>query len=457
MSGFRFALAGTTLALALRVTTPALAAAPGAPGIPGTMRTTTLSNGLRVVLAPDPDASALDVAVWYEAGLRAERPGQAGMAHLFERLMFDGSVSVPGHGHQARIRSLGGTAGAVTTADGICFFETVPAGGLETALALEADRMTGLVLDAARFDAERAAMRAERLQASQAPPIALGQRLLGETAWGAHPYHSPVTGSETDLAKLTLRDAQDWYRTRYGPRRAVLTVVGRFDPDEALTRIRSHFDSLKGGDAAAPAPKPVTPTAERRAWAAGPFPFRLLTVGWSGPGRGDPDDAALSLLAAILARGEVSELHADLIGRQRLCFLLDGDLDARRDGSLLIITAGVQPGADSAAVERAVTAAVENAASAPPGDEELAAARKQLENTMLFGWQSTRGRAQALGTAVMTTGDAAGAARDLERLRACTGADVQRAAAKWLTPSRRTVAWMAARPSPAGAAAGGAR
>jgi zinc protease len=120
----------------------------------------------------------------------------------------------------------------------------------------------------------------------------------------------------------------------------------------------------------------------------------------------------------------------------------------RRDGSLLVLTAGLQPDADSAAVEQAVAAAVAKLASTPPADEELAGARRRLENSLLFGWQTTRGRGQSLGSAMAMTGDIATANRDLERLRACTPADVQKAAAKWLIESHRTVVWMAARPAP---------
>jgi len=436
-----------TLALSLVPPLPAGAAAPGS-GIPGTLRTTQLANGLRIVLAPDSDAAAVDVAVCYDAGLSAERPGQAGIAHLFEHLMFDGSAHVPRRDHQARIEALGGAAGAVTTADGIFFFDTVPASGLDTALVLEADRMTGLTLDGARLESERTAMSAERRQALLGSPLLDGQQRLAERAWAGHPYHSPVTGSAADLAKLTLQDVQEWYRTRYGPKHAVLTVVGRFDPDEALSQIRARFGSLQGGEAAATPPKLATPAAERRAWAEGALPFRILFVGWNGPGRGEPDGAALALAVALLGRGDTATLRGDLVDGRHLCFFIDGDLDVRRDGSLMVLTAGLQPGADSAAVEQALTAAVAKLAGTPPADDDLAGARRRLENALLFGWQSTRGRGQTLGSAMAMTGDPATVSRDLERLRACTPADVQKAAARWLTESRRTVLWMAARPEP---------
>ena len=453
----RAALAFVLLLSIAAIANAATSETPALPGRFGAVQTEQLPNGLRVVLAPDPDAAAVDVSVWYEAGLRAEKSGQRGIAHLFEHLMFDGSAHVPRRGHQARIDAVGGNAGAVTTADGICFFETVPASGLQTALELEADRMTGLTLDAARLDGERTAIRIERQQPGLNSPLQVGLRLAAETAYGEHPYHSPVMGSDAELAKLTVKDVEAWYRARFGPRRAVLIIVGRFDPDEALRLAHRHFDALRGGEVAAATAKPVAPTAARRRWLRTALPFRLLVMGWTGPGRDDPDGVPLALLATLLARGDAARLSGQLIEQQRLCFFIEGDVDARRDASLFTLVAGLQPGADSAAVEHALVQSVERVAGEPPADAELARARKQLENRILFGWQSSRGRAQAVGSAVAMGGDISDPVRQLERVRSCTPADVQRTAARWLSTPRRSVVWLAARPESGAGAGGGAR
>jgi zinc protease len=461
MSGHRPpARAALALALLLSLAASARAAepaTPGVPGIPGTSRTSVLPNGLRLVLVPDPDAAAVDVSVWYDAGLRAEAAGQQGIAHLFEHLMFDGSAHVPRRGHRARIEALGGNAGAVTTADGVCFFETVPASGLDTALELEADRMTGLIIDTARIDGERMAIRYERMQPSLNSPYQVGLRLVTELAYGTHPYHSPAMGSDADLARLTLKDALAWYRARYGPRRAVLTIVGRFDPDEAMTQVTRHFGALRGGDPAQAPPRPAAATAERRRWVRAALPFPLLVLGWTGPGGTDPDGPALTILAMLLAHGDDSRLAARLIDDQKTCFFLDSDIDARRDASLFTLVAGLQPGADSAAVERMMNQEVERVASQPPTDDEMTRARRQVENSILFGWQSSRGRAQAIGSAVAMGGTPADPERQLERLRGCTAADVQHAAARWLTAPRRSVVWLAPRTDDSPAPTGGAR
>ncbi len=458
MSGLRTSalIVAVSLALAAPAARAAAPGSPGGPGMPGTLRTARLPTGLTVVLAPDPEAAAVDVSVWYDAGLRAEPAAQRGIAHLFEHLMFDGSAHVARRGHQARVEAVGGSAGAITTADGIGFFETVPAAGLDTALVLEADRMTGLTLDAARLDDERAGVKVERMQPGLNSPLQVGQRLAAETAFGAHPYASPVMGSDSALARMTLKDAQAWYRARFGPRRAVLTIVGRFDADATLEQVKRLFGPLKGGESGSPSPKLAESRAERRRWAMTPLSFPLLVAAWDGPARDDPDRVPLMVLARLLAHGDASRLATRLIGDDRDCFFLEGDLDTRRDASLFTIVAGVQPGADTAAVERAIVGAVERVASEAPADDEIARARLQIENGMLFSWQGTRGRGQAIGSAVAMGGDAGDPVRDLDRVRACTGADVQRAAARWLTASRRAIVWLTPRPGDAGVA-GGAR
>src|SRR5262245_20850719 len=147
----RFAPALLVVAVTMSSMAPPDAAHGGV--VPGTVERYSLDNGLQVVLASDPAAATVDVAVWYDAGTRLEPAGRTGVAHLFEHLMFRGSSRFGIGEHARRITATGGTFGAFTAPDFCSFFDTVPASGLETALELEADRMTGLVIDARRLDA----------------------------------------------------------------------------------------------------------------------------------------------------------------------------------------------------------------------------------------------------------------------------------------------------------------
>lgn len=415
--------------------------------VPGTVERYTLDNGLQVVLAADPAAAAVDVGVWYDAGTRSEPAGRTGVAHLFEHLMFRGSTRFASGEHARRIAATGGTFGAFTSSDLCSFFETVPANALETALELEADRMTGLLIDAQRLDVTRAGIAVERQLPVYSAPAVLGLQRLYAAAFPNHPYRQPLFGAEADLRKITVADCKAWYRDRFGPARAVLTVTGRIDPAEARALVTKYFGPLRGGKAAPARPKVDLTAAGRRASEAGRARLRVMWAGWTLPGRGDPDLAPLLLLASTLARGEDSRIAQALIDQRQSCVFSDGDLEARSDASLLYCMLALAPTSDSVAVERDLQAEVDRLAKQPLSADELESARRRAESATLFSLQTARGRGLALGTSVAATGNEQDVERQLERIRACSAADIQRVAARFLTAPRRTVVWLAAAPA----------
>lgn len=433
-------------------------APPPPASVPGTVERFTLKNGMRVVLCADPQAAATDVAVWYDAGTRHEKPGRTGVAHLFEHLMFRGSAHVPAGEHARRIEAAGGTFGAFTTADHVCFHETVPAPALGLALELEADRMTGLVLDQRRLDGTREGIRLERqLPALNTPPVLGLQRLFAAAFPDGHPYHAPLFGAEADLARLTLGDCRAWYRERFSPARALITVTGRFDAAETRAAIEKRFGALKGpGGGAMPPAKLDFAAPGRTVTEHGRASFRSLWVGWTLPGRGDPDVVPLALLGAALAHGQNSRLDRALVQvEQPKAVYVEGDVETRDAASLLFCMLAVAPGADTAAVERELRTEVERIALESISEDELTHARNRAASEILFSWQASRGRALALGTAIAAGGSEQDAKAQLDRIRACSTADIRRVAARYLTTARRTTLWLT--PAHAAPAAGGAR
>ena len=424
---------------------------PGAPGVPGTLERFTLGNGLRVALCADSSAAAVDVAVWYDAGTRFERRGQSGIAHLFEHLMFRGSTRFGPGEHARRIEAAGGASSAFTNPDHGCFFETVPASALALALALEADRMTGLTLDQRRLDETRAGIRIERQLPLFNSPPALGRQRFVTTAMGTHPYGAPLFGSAKELDRVTLADCREWYRVRYRPSGALLTVVGRFDPAEARRLIEHDFGGLSGPTGPEPgAPPPPLDAPGHRASERGRPPLRMLWTGWTLPGRADPDLAPLALLSSILVKGEGSRADRALVQSRATCVYTDGDLEVLDEASVMFCMLALAPAADSLAVERDFQAQVDSLAWAPLPAEELEHARLRAESALLFGWQAVRGRAIAVGSTLAAGGGEGDIPLQLARLRACTPADVQRVAARYLAASRRHALWIS--PEPAGGA-----
>ncbi len=407
--------------------------------------TVTLKNGLRVVLAPDSAAMAVDVAVWYPAGTRAERAGFAGASHLVERLMFRGSATVPDGEHVRRILAEGGSVNTQMSPDYACFWQTVPAEAVPLALRLEAARMTGLASGPETFEAERRAARADLRGWRDRPVVTLALAQLRATLFEGHPYGRLLYGSDADLARMTAKDVESWRRGVYAPGGAVLTIVGRFDAEATLALVRRTFESLpKGSPATPPAVKEIAP-GERRGWTRASTPARLLLAGWRVPPASDPDAPAFELLAQVLGGGERSRLNTALVQDWHAALLTQAGVVPNREASMFWAMAALGADADSSTAERALLDQVGRLARETIPGDELDRARAQLLTGELFRLQTVHARAQALGEALVFAGDPAIADRRLAQLAALTPADLQRAAQRVLTETTRAVVWLAPR------------
>jgi zinc protease len=452
-----FALLVSAAVLAPASRALATAPAPAAPAVApaADVRLVTLKNGVRLLLAPDPAAVAVDVAVWYRAGTVHERAGLSGISHLFERLMFDGSEHYGPQEHSRLVQAEGGSASAYTTPDYACYYQTVPPGALELVLKLEADRIGSLQLTAAALETEKRVVREEKRRRAEASPIGSAFEDLGRLVWPDHPYRWPVIGLDEDLARISLADCQAYYLDHFAPNNATVTIVGRFDPGQALQIAKRWLEPIKRRRVANDA-TPAVPAqkAGRRAFERLDVPFGLVLAGWTAPGHADPDSPALGLLSRILTGGPASRLRRALAAGSLRAALVQGALDDRAGGALLYAMVVPRPGTDSSSVERVLIEEVEKLAREPVAQEELERVRRQEEIGTLLAWQTVRGCADALGSAQLVVGDWRAAALRLDRVRRLTPADVQRAAARLLVAGGRNVLWIAPAKPSAGAPAG---
>ena len=452
-----FVLLVTAAALVPASWALAAAPAPVAPAVApaADVRLVTLKNGMQLLLAPDPTAVAVDVAVWYRAGTVHERAGISGISQLFAHLMFAGSERYGPQEHSRLVQAEGGSASAYTTSDYACTYQTIPSGALELVLKLEADRIGSLKLTAAALETAKRVAREEERRRAEASLIGNAFERLGRLAWPAHPYGRPVLGLDEDLARISLADCQAYYLDHYAPNNATVTIVGRFDPDQALQAAKRWLEPIKrrrvANDAARVEPEQKT---ARRAFERMEVPLGVVLAGWRAPGHADPDSPALSLLSRILTGGPASRLQRALTAEPLRCVLIQGALDDRRDEALLCAVAVLRPGTDSTSVERVLVEEVEKLAREPVGEEELERVRRQAEIGTLLAWETVRGRAEALGSSQLVEGDWRAAALRFERVRRLTPADLQRAAARVFIAGGRNLLWVAPVNPPAGVPAG---
>ena len=209
-----------------------------------------LDNGLRVIASPDHAAPSVAVNLWYDVGSRHEQPGRTGFAHLFEHVMFQGSPNVESGQHIGLLQAAGASVNATTWFDRTNYFETLPTGGLDLALWLEADRL-GTLLDALTqesLDNQREVVKEEKRQRYDNVPYGDAmQRLIELTFPADHPYGHTVIGSMDDLNAATLDDVRAFFATHYLPNNAVLSIVGDCTVETAFGKAETYFGSLAGG------------------------------------------------------------------------------------------------------------------------------------------------------------------------------------------------------------------
>lgn len=305
-----------------------------------------LDNGLRVILVPDHSAPVYAIDVCYDVGSRNERPGRTGFAHLFEHMMFQGSENVGKGEHFTLVFNNGGGMNGTTNEDRTTYFEELPKNQLDLGLFLEADRMRALNITQANLDNQRNAVQEERRQGIDNQPYGRAQLDVDNLAYDNFAYKHSTIGSMTDLNAATIEDVKDFFRIYYAPNNAVLTLVGDFDPDEALAKIKKYFGSIPSQ----PTPPKVDLVdephyGERREIIYDPL-ARLpeIDIAYHIPPGNTAENYAAQQLAVILGQGESSRFYQHLVKDKQLASKVDVQSDTRIGTSQLYISATPRPG-----------------------------------------------------------------------------------------------------------------
>jgi zinc protease len=402
-------------------------------GYPWPIEWTRLGNGLRVVVSPDETAPIAAVNLWYDVGSRHEPEGQTGFAHLFEHLMFEGSVHAKKTEHMRLIQGCGGSLNATTNPDRTNYFETVPAEHLELALWLEADRMGGLVpaLVQDTLDNQREVVKNERRQRYDNVPYGdAWLRLLPLLYPPGHPYHHPTIGSMEDLDAAELATFQAFHGAHYGPDNAVLTVVGDVVSADVFRLADRYFGGIapraRGGE-----PPPARPAA----WADGPVrdevaadvPAPRVYLAHRTHPFGSKGYDAVTVLAAVLGTGRGSRLYQRLVDGARLAQpdnVAAYGVDLAHAPAPLIATATAKDGVDLAALEGALGATVDDLAGGGVTEDELERARALLATGWWRQMSTVDGRADVLSRYAVQFGDPALAGERLPAWLAVTADEV---------------------------------
>jgi zinc protease len=436
----RFRSSWWSLALACGSATSIVAQAP-ALKVPVTVD--TLSNGLTVIVHEDHSVPIVAVNMWYHVGSGDEKPGRTGFAHLFEHLMFMGSEHAEYPAFDRLLEAAGADNNGSTTEDRTNYFEWGPANALSLMLWLEADRMGWLLptMTGEKVDLQRDVVKNERRQSYENQPYGLADETILAMLYPAgHPYSWPVIGSMADLSAAQLEDVKDFFRRYYAPNNASLVVAGDVSAAQAMKLATEYFGEIPRGPAierstAAPTSlaRDTSGVLEDRVQLA-----RLYYVWHSVPDLA-PDDAALDLLAYVLAGEKNSRLTQSLVYDSQIAANVDAYQDGKRVAGDFWVVATAKPDQALPSLQDLIEKELIRIAAEGPSPRELDQAKNAFEARYLRRLETVRAKADALNSFFVRTGKADGFQADLDRYRAVSAQDVQRVAQQYLRAPRVTL------------------
>ncbi|HVI99133.1 MAG TPA: pitrilysin family protein [Sphingomonas sp.] len=416
----------------------------------------TLANGLRVYAIRDTSTANVSVNVWYDVGSKDDPRGRSGFAHMFEHLMFKATRNLVPEQMDRLTEDVGGYNNASTADDYTNYFEVVPANHLQRLLFAEADRMASLVVEPKSFASERDVVKEElRLRVLAQPYGKLFYIYFPEISYAKHPYARPGIGSIADLEAASIEDVRAFHATYYRPDNAILVVAGNFDPAQLDKWVDQYFAPIAKPDR--PIPRvAVTEPARTKAASYTVYepntPLPAVLISYKLPPDNSPDTPALTVLDAILSKGESSRLYHDLVYRDQLAQSADTFLDTKQQGGALALYAIMASGKDAADGEAALRKEIARLRDAPVTAAELSEAKNEILTSTIENRETAAGKANVIAASVIIDGDPRAADKQLAAIATVTAADVQRVAKKYLTDAQSAaIRYLPAESAPAGA------
>lgn len=404
----------------------------------------TLNNGLRVIIREDHRSPVAVLMLWYKVGSYDEAPGQTGLAHVLEHMMFRGTERLPPGEFSRLLARFGGEDNAFTSYDYTAYFTRFEVSRLPLVIELEADRMRNLKISDEDFVRERGVVMEERRQRTDDNPGALAWEKFSALTRPGSGYASPVIGWREELIQLQPQQARNWYDKWYVPGNATLVIAGDVTRRQVAPLVRRFFGAVPAGTPPVRlAPRLAPPPGERRAVLEVPVEVPSLYMAWNVPTLAThPEDFyAMTMLAGILDGGSSARIETNLVRGSRISAGAGARYDglSRGDG-LLVISATPSPGISMEALEQAVQAEIDRLRDTLPDPAEMARVRAGVLSGRVFGMDSLFGQAMEIGQLVTLGIDRRVIDTFGEHLEKVTPGDVQRVAREWLMPQRRTIA-----------------
>lgn len=386
-----------------------------------------LSNGLPLIVHEDPSTPLATVNILYKVGARDEDASRTGFAHLFEHLMFGGSVNIPEY--DSPLQLAGGDNNAFTNNDITNYYCTLPANNLETAFWLESDRMLSLAFSEKSLEVQRQVVVEEFKQRYLNQPYGDVWLLLRPLAYKVHPYQWATIGKEVaHIEQATLGDVKDFFNRHYAPDNAVMVVAGGVKSDEVVRLAEKWFGAIKrhAGERHSYPAEPAQ-TEDRELTVRRDIPFDSIYLAFHACSRLDHEFYATDLMTDVLSRGKSSRLYNRLVKERKLFSDVQAYLTGDFDKGLVVVEGKLIKGVAMQDAQAAIREELARISEDLVSEAELERAKNKVESTIEFSEIDLAGRALALAIADYM-GDANLVNTELGRYSAVTREQIRSAA-----------------------------
>jgi zinc protease len=400
----------------------------------------SLANGLRVIVHRDTSTPMAVVNVMYDVGAKDEDPNRTGFAHLFEHLMFGGSVNIPIYDEP--LQMAGGENNAYTTNDLTNYYIQLPAENLETAFWLESDRMLSLAFTENSLEVQRKVVCEEFKEHYLNKPYGDVWLKLRELAYEVHPYRWMTIGKElSHIETAQLQDVRNFFFKHYRPVNAILVVAGNITVEQVRTLAEKWFGPIENGERyLRKLPEEPKQTSAKKLEVQAEVPLDALYKCWHIYPRMDHRYYVSDLITEVLGGGGSSRLFQSLVKEKKLFSNIECYHFGTTDAGLLTIEGKLVKGVKTEDAETAINVELEKLKQEKISEAELEKVKNKTESMIAFEDMSLMNRANSLAYYELL-GDASLMNTELDRYNKVTVEDVQQLSKEIFTEANSSTLW----------------
>ena len=409
--------------------------------------TLTLENGLQIVVIPmHNNSNVISTDIFYKVGSRNEVMGKTGIAHMLEHMNFKSTKNLSAGEFDKEVKSIGGINNASTGFDYTHYFIKSSTQNLDKSLSLFAELMKNLNLKDDEFQPERKVVAEERRWRTDNSPIGYLYFRLFNNAYVYHPYHWTPIGFMNDIQTWTLKDIQDFHKTYYQPKNAILIVTGDVDPKQVFKSAQKEFELIKN-ELPIPDVKFIEPEQDgpKRVTIYKESEVEMVAIAFHIPNFQNPDQVKLSAISGLLSDGKSSRLYSDLVDKKHLVNQIYAYNMENKDPGIFLFLASCNPGVKAEDVENEIKKQIELLVTSKVSQAELDKVKINTKAEFIYSLESSTSVADLFGS-YLARGDIAPLEHYEESINKLTLDDIQTTAKKYFDFSKSTTVILRKKP-----------